>query len=126
MSDLVLTRNRILAGVWEGTVTCANPDDPEPQIVVTHQDVPVTGLIIAPDKDQPGRYLLAIPIPVELLTDGVQTFLIFDGATGQRLDSFAIVTGEPLEDDIRAEVDLLRSELDMLKKAFRRHCLETS
>jgi hypothetical protein len=30
-----------------------------------------------------------------------------------------------MEDDLRAEVDLLRAELDMLKRAFRRHCLET-
>jgi hypothetical protein len=31
-----------------------------------------------------------------------------------------------MEDDLRAEVDLLRAELDMLKRAFRRHCLETA
>ena len=37
-----------------------------------------------------------------------------------------MITGEPLGDDIRAEVELLRAELDMLKRAFRRHCLETS
>ncbi len=55
----------------------------------------------------------------------MQTFLITETASGVRLGSFAIVTGEPLEDDIRAELDLLRAELDMLKKAFRRHCLET-
>jgi len=27
---------------------------------------------------------------------------------------------------MRVEMDLLRAELDMLKRAFRRHCLETS
>jgi hypothetical protein len=27
---------------------------------------------------------------------------------------------------LRAEVDLLRAELDMLKRAFRRHCVETT
>jgi hypothetical protein len=56
----------------------------------------------------------------------VQVFLINDAATGETLDSFTIITGEPLEDDIRAEVELLRAELDMLKRAFRRHCVETS
>jgi hypothetical protein len=30
-----------------------------------------------------------------------------------------------LDEDIRAEVDLLRAELDLLKRAFRRHCSET-
>ena len=37
-----------------------------------------------------------------------------------------IVTGVAMEDDVRAEIDLLRAELDMLKRAFRRHCLETT
>jgi hypothetical protein len=32
----------------------------------------------------------------------------------------------PLEEDIRAEVSLLRAELDLLKRAFRRHCAETA
>ena len=35
------------------------------------------------------------------------------------------LAGEALAHDIRAEIDLLRAELDMLKRAFRRHCLET-
>jgi hypothetical protein len=31
-----------------------------------------------------------------------------------------------MEEDIRAELDLLRAELDLLKRAFRRHCVETA
>ena len=46
--------------------------------------------------------------------------------TGDTLDSISIITGEVLSDDIRAEMNLLRAELDMLKKAFRRHCIETA
>jgi hypothetical protein len=45
--------------------------------------------------------------------------------TGETLAHFTIITGVPMEDDLRAEVDLLRAELDMLKRAFRRHCVET-
>jgi hypothetical protein len=41
------------------------------------------------------------------------------------LGSFSIVAGDALAEDIRAELSLLRAELDMLKKGFRRHCLET-
>jgi hypothetical protein len=41
------------------------------------------------------------------------------------LGSFSITSGEPLEDDLRNEINLLREELDMLKRAFRRHCVET-
>ena len=42
------------------------------------------------------------------------------------LGSFTLIAGEALGDDLRAEVSLLRAELDMLKRAFRRHCLETT
>jgi len=51
--------------------------------------------------------------------------LIADQRSGETLNSFSIISGTPLDDDIRVEMDLLRAELDMLKKAFRRHCLET-
>ena len=33
--------------------------------------------------------------------------------------------GVAMEDDLRAEVDLQRTKLDLLKRAFRRHCLGT-
>jgi hypothetical protein len=42
------------------------------------------------------------------------------------LEKFTLIAGDVLGDDIRAEVDLLRAELDMLKRAFRRHCVETT
>ncbi|MDB9857663.1 hypothetical protein OAC63_04650 [Amylibacter sp.] len=64
-------------------------------------------------------------IPKEFLMDGVQTFLfVFEGQT-EILDRFSIITGEPLKEDLRAEIQLLREELDMVKRAFRRHCIET-
>ena len=66
-----------------------------------------------------------MPIPAEVIADGVQTFLISDTTTGERIGDFALMSGDALSYDIRAEVTLLREELDMLKRAFRRHCLET-
>jgi hypothetical protein len=47
-------------------------------------------------------------------------------ATDAVLASFAFLAGDALSEDIRAEMDLLRDELDMLKRAFRRHCVETA
>ena len=38
----------------------------------------------------------------------------------------AIADGEALGDDMRVEIELPRAELDMLKRAFRLHCVETS
>jgi hypothetical protein len=76
-------------------------------------------------RETAGEWLVRVPVPLDLLSEGVQTFLIRDAETGQKLSHFTVITGVAMEDDLRAEVDLLRAELDMLKRAFRRHCLET-
>ncbi|MFZ5749697.1 MAG: hypothetical protein ACOY5U_01375 [Pseudomonadota bacterium] len=49
---------------------------------------------------------------------------LVDGSGGT-LASFVVIGGAPVEADLRAEVELLRAELDLLKRAFRRHCAET-
>ena len=64
-------------------------------------------------------------VPADSLSDGVQTYLVNDARSGDKLASFTILAGDTLSDDIRAEIDLLRAELDMLKKSFRHHCNET-
>ncbi|MEM6481276.1 MAG: hypothetical protein AAF681_05470 [Pseudomonadota bacterium] len=125
MTDVVLSKTRFFEGVWEGVVSAASDDHIAPKITVTHlqeklPDVSVSG------GGEPGEWLLRIPVPAEKIADGVQTFVISDEATGETLDSFSIIAGEALSEDIRAEVTLLREELDMLKRAFRRHCLETT
>lgn len=124
MSHFTVTKTRIHAGIWEGAVAANGPDATDPQIEVTHLEKPLSNFALSKNED--GLWALRIAIPPELLSDGVQVFVISDKASGEKLESFTIVTGEPLEDDIRAEVDLLRAELDMLKRAFRRHCLETA
>ncbi|MFN3294813.1 MAG: hypothetical protein ACK414_15415, partial [Gemmobacter sp.] len=80
---------------------------------------------LASVPEKPGHWALRVPIPVQLLSEGVQTFVIRQSGSGATLGHFTIVTGADNADDLRAEVDLLRAELDMLKRAFRRHCLET-
>ena len=123
MTQLSLAKTRIHAGIWEGLVTAG--DDQSPEIEILHLGQPVKSFDLGPVPGQPGTWVLKIAIPPDLLSDGVQTFVVRDAATEATLHSFAVVTGEPLEDDLRAEIDLLRAELDMLKRAFRRHCLET-
>lgn len=122
MADVVLTKTRIRAGVWEGVLTGAGA---VPKIEALHLGRPVPGLSVVPLPERAGEHAVRLPIPPELLSDGVQTFVLRDAATDATLAHFTIVTGMALDEDIRAEVDLLRAELDMLKRAFRRHCLET-
>lgn len=121
---LELTRLGIRAGTYEALVVDPGGAMGPPEVAVLHQSLPLPDVALSRARDGGGWHLRA-PIPAELLSDGVQTFLVKDDVTGATLDSFSIVTGTPLEDDIRAEVTLLRDELDLLKRAFRRHCLET-
>jgi hypothetical protein len=119
---LKLTQTRIRAGVWEGVLGGAGPT--APRIEVLHLERPLTGVTVSPVPGREGDHAVRVPIPADLLSEGVQTFLI--RSENETLAHFTIVTGVALEDDIRAEIDLLRAELDMLKRAFRRHCLETA
>jgi len=123
MSEIEVTRTRFFAGAWEGIVT-GGKKGVAPKINVSHLGKPVE-FSLTPSEDNPDSWALCVPVPSELLCDGVQVFLINNKDSGDKLESFTIVTGEPLDDDIRAETELLRAELDMLKRAFRRHCLET-
>jgi len=126
MAELSVTKIRIKEGIWSGELVVDGADDSRPQIEVRHLDQVLEGVVIEEDTDRQGYFALSVPIPAEVLSDGVQTFVINDALTGVRLDNFTIITGQPMEDDIRAEIDLLRAELDMLKRAFRRHCVETA
>ncbi|MGB3313243.1 MAG: hypothetical protein WBB85_02430 [Albidovulum sp.] len=123
MSDLALEWARIRAGTWEAEI--ASSGDAAPRIEIWHLDQKLETLK-AGARTGNGRWPVSFAIPSGVLADGVQTFLVRDEGSGDKIGQFSIVTGEPLEDDLRAEIDLLRAELDMLKKAFRRHCLETA
>ena len=122
MSMMTLTKTRFLAGIWEGVLTGA-AEQPKLEALYLETPLPVVTVAAVPGKDS--EWGVRIPVPAELLSDGVHTFLIRDAETGDRLDHFTILAGLELDEDIRAEMDLLRAELDMLKRAFRRHCLET-
>lgn len=124
MSDLTLTKIRLLNRRWEGRLTGAPAGGPPPDIRVTYLDHPVEAVEMS-EADEPGAWTLTVTIPDEAVADGVHCFLILDGASGTKLGDFALMAGEAISDDLRAEVELLRAELDMLKRAFRRHCLET-
>lgn len=122
MTDLSLVKTRIHAGIWEGVLSGEVPGIPK--IQVFHLDRQIRSVDVSPDPAPGTTWTVKIAIPPDLLSDGVQTFVI-QTESGDKLASFSVVTGEPLDDDLRAEIDLIRAELDILKRAFRRHCQET-
>ena len=125
MGELTVSATRMKEGVWEATLRREQEEDHAdlPKIEVTLGNTEIEGVEVIPD--QQGGYVLRVPVPRFAICDGVQTFVVKDKASGEKLGAFALIAGEALGDDIRAEMDLLRAELDMLKRAFRRHCLET-
>lgn len=126
MSDQIeLTKLRLVEGVWRGALKHTGRADWQPNIEVTHLDFPVEDVTVEEDRVEE-HWLVSVPIPADRIADGVQTFVIRDRKEDVVLGSFSIVAGDALAEDIRAELSLLRAELDMLKKAFRRHCVETA
>lgn len=126
MSEVTLTRMRLAEGVWEGLLS--THASAVPRLRLRHRDElvgePETVAADGAPKGS-GRWLVRFRLPVDRLSDGIQTFVIEDATTGDALAHETIFAGELIEDDIRAEVSLLRAELDLLKRAFRRHCSES-
>lgn len=123
MTDLSVTKIRIIQGVWEGVlVRDGGRNGEKPAISVTHLGEPLDGVTL---DDMESGWQLRVPIPPETISEGVQTYLIADAETHEQVGAFNLVAGQALSHDIRVEVDLLRAELDLLKRAFRRHCVET-
>ncbi len=120
--SVTLTPTRLVAGIWEGVLSLGRAALPPLQAM--HQGAMLEGLQITPIPGRTGDHAVRLPLPASVLSEGVQT-VVFQ-ADGAMLAQLTIVAGVPLEDDLRAEIGLLRAELDLLKRAFRRHCAETA
>ena len=123
MGAVQLTKTKMQQGVWQGIITGMGED--APRIEVTHENDPVADIILT-HNESADHWTLSIPIPTQAIADGVQTLIIRDAEANEKIGHVTFMAGEALGDDIRAEMDLLRAELDMLKRAFRRHCTETA
>lgn len=123
MTDAVLKQTRIQAGVWEGLLTAAVGT---PRLEAMHLDMPLAGVTVTAVAGAAGVWAVQVPIPAQVLSEGVQTFVIRDAQSGGTLAHFTVITGVAINEDFRAEMDLLRAELDLLKRAFRRHCVESA
>lgn len=66
-----------------------------------------------------GRYRVALDLPATILSDGVSVISLRSERSGEVLDRVTVRAGDPDEDDLRAEIALIRDELEMLKHAFR-------
>ena len=125
MSELSLSKIRFHNGIWEGRISNVPETGAQPNIQVRYLDQLVEGVSLK-EGGTGNEWELHVPVPNHAVADGVHSFVIYDDASDSKLGDFTLIAGEAAADDLRAEVKLLRAELDMLKRAFRRHCLETS
>ncbi len=121
MSAVTVTGTTLRSGVWHGQARVEGLDA-APDLTAWSGDMALPALELKPEGD--GLWALKLAVPSEVLSDGLQTIVIRDEGSGDAVGSFTILAGAVLDEDIRSEVALLRAELDMLKRAFRRHMNE--
>ena len=125
MSAVTLTDSRIQGGIWQGVVHMARPGGGAPSFAVTCEGKPLPGLSARPTGTPPDTWRVEVPVPAEVLCDGLQILLVWETGTAEPIGHFSIVTGAVVDRDLVTEIDLLRAELEMLRRAFRQHCLDT-
>jgi len=113
---LTLIQTGLSGGVWAGMLT--GSVDAVPMIAAIHEGEVIAEAVVSPLPGRAGTWAVRLAIPAAVLSDGVQTVLLTSG--GEVLASVTIIAGQPLDDDVRAELGLLRAELDLLKRAFQR------
>ncbi|KAB7614610.1 hypothetical protein F9L33_08210 [Amylibacter sp. SFDW26] len=124
LNAATLTRKRIHNGVYEGVYQGRSNETAAPILSLIHLGESVGEVFADQINTDNNTWLIRCRIPVNIISDGLQTFFICTEDT-TAIDNFSIASGEVLDDELRNEINLLREELDMLKRAFRRHCAET-
>jgi hypothetical protein len=117
MGPWTLERLRLAAGLWEGRLTGPAGAEP-PTLAATWRGSDLSPPRLAAEGE--GRWRVTLELPSAIMTEGTQTLAI--GPRGDEplcLETFDF--GDPLEADLRAQLAALRAELDLLKRAFRRH-----
>lgn len=121
--DLTFEDHGLNNGVWKGRLGgSAAPA----RICVT-----LLGRVVSEtrlEEDGAGLWKVAVPLPSSMISGGVHSFALMadsseSGASlspvARKLAVLSLIAGEALEDDLRAEIQLLRGEVELLKAAIR-------
>ena len=112
------------SGIWQGVL---RRDTAPGRLMLVHMGSRVAEALATPDPE--GGWRIAAAIPPEQLSDGVQNFLLIEDQGSEteppqpganRLGSLTLIAGALLDEDLLAEMALLRAELELLKKELRR------
>lgn len=110
-------------GVWHGVIAGASRPAP---LALVHRGERIAPVDLTQTPDG-NAWQVAATLPLDRLTDGASTFLLVeDGEDGQLANDTAIIArlpviaGAEINSDLQAELALMRAELDLLLREFRR------
>ncbi|MCQ0971335.1 hypothetical protein MLD63_12970 [Paracoccus sp. TK19116] len=121
----------LVDGRWGGLLTAKSAPR---RVLLIHEGVAVAQADVVAAGDDLWRVTVALPATV--LRDGTQSLLLVADAGGpdasadmalpgsEVLSRLVLLAGRPLEQDLQAEIALIRAELDLLKREFRRLATE--
>lgn len=114
-----ILRSQLLEGVWTGEIAGLG-NVPDVQIFLGNDAI--DGVEVGYGENDITS--VKFTVPHWALADGYQNFVLRT-SDGIQMGILTLIAGNAVADDLRAEIGLLRAELDMLKKAFRQHVLQT-
>ena len=113
------------SGIWSGLLTVK--EAPARVALIQHGEIVSIARLEAATGT--GSWQVEVALPSTVLTDGVHSLVLIADA-GQKnepplpdavqLDHLHLMAGAPLEHELTAEIQLIRAELDLLKREFRR------
>ena len=95
--------------------------DGPPPARVTHRTEPIPTEITA--EGEAGVWRLTATLPPAAISEGVQTLLV-SMPDGTAIGATQLIVGRPADSSVEAQLDLMRQELDLLKRAIRRRARE--
>lgn len=111
-------------GLWSGILTADSA--PRRVFLLRHGEILSFAKLMAVGD---GRWDVSVDIPASVLSEGTHSLtLVADEGEGEgaplpdsiHLDHLSLIAGKILDDDLAAEIALIRSELELIKREFRR------
>ncbi|MDB6177777.1 hypothetical protein PAF17_09715 [Paracoccus sp. Z330] len=110
----------IRGGVWSGCVRGANR--PERVCAICRGEVVAEAVLTENESE---GWDVTVGLPSSVLSSGVTSLILVagdqaEGAATQHLGRLNLIAGEVLDQDLGVEIAMLRSEIELLKREFRR------
>ena len=118
MSEIAVITSQIVDGTWVAKIQLVAGRE-LPKFEIAYQGKPIGTPRVARGEGEIAT--LEFDLSAKFLTDGIHTFSIAESGSDAVLASTQICAGEVEKLDFRAELDLMRQELELTKRVLRRH-----